>query len=262
MPSRSVEQWVVEHHGGVRELDALASTQGHVWRVQAADGAIVVVKQGSRAAIDREVWGLGQAAALGDVPRLLARPEPTAAVLSWREGSSDHPRLDVAGAWLRRLHALPCEDTDPLAPPDAIVRRVRSWIERPGAGLNDATRAGVEYAIDPAAFAGVRRVVCHRDFTPSNWLWSPGLSVLDFGQARLDFGLWDLVKLEAGLFREQPSFRVAFFRGYGELTSDDEARLRQLVVLHGLQTAVWGHIHDDAGLAAHGRAVLGALWKP
>lgn len=257
----SAEQWVRTHHGDVRRANSLPSTQGRVWRVD-TDEVRVAVKQGPRAAIEREVWGLSRAVAVGEVPRLLGRPEPTVVVLSWCEGRGASARLEDAGAWLRRLHALPCRDTDAMAPPEAIERRVASWIERPGSSLSDASRDWVRSAIDPRAFEGVRRVVCHRDFTPSNWLWCPELSVVDFGQARPDVGLWDLVKLEAGLFRQQPSARAAFFRGYGELTSLDEVRLRQLVLLHGLQTAVWGDIHDDAELAAHGRDVLGAFEKP
>lgn len=216
----------------------------------------MVVKSGSVASVNREVWGLSAGEATGGVPSILARPAASVVVLSWHSGNPEASAEAVraAGAWLKRLHAAPCVCDDPLDPRDALLRRRDAWLER---ACDDLDVSRVE-ALDFGAFEGVQRVTCHRDFTPSNWLWDTecGLTVVDFGQSRPDVALWDLVKLEAELFRAQPQLREAFYGAYRALGVEDEARLQTLVLLHGLQTAVWGDTHDVAEFSALGRAIL------
>ena len=255
LPS-AASAWLSEHRGEVFRVAPLASTQGQVWRVSFDDGEPVVVKSGSVASIEREARGLKAAAAVGGVPMVLAHPAATVVVLSWHPGESaaSVEAVRAAGLWLKRLHAGPHVTHDALDPCDALLRRRDAWLARAPDGL-DVSR--VE-ALDFRAFAGVDRVVCHRDFTPSNWLWDAdrGLTVVDFGQSRPDVSLWDLVKLEGGLFCAQPDLREVFYGAYGALSSEDEARLQPLVLLHGLQTAVWGDTHGAVEFSTLGRAIL------
>lgn len=220
--------------------------------VRSRSGERFVVKQASRAAIDRERRGLAAAASVGGVPRVLALLEPTALLLTWHTGvpSETSGAVRAAGCWLRRLHDRGTVDTDPLPVRDALLRRRDGWLAR-------AVELPVESvaAATFEAFEGAPRVFCHRDFTPSNWLWHPerGIVVIDFGQSRADVGLWDLVKLEGGLFDRTPSLREPFYEGYGPI---DRSGLRDLLLLHGLQTAAWGDAHDDAEFSALGRRLL------
>lgn len=220
--------------------------------VRVANGERFVVKQASRAAIDRERRGLEAAAAVGGVPVVLAVPEPTVLVLSWQAGAaSESPdAVRAAGGWLRQLHDRGRVQPDELPLREALLRRRDAWLAR-------ATDLQVE-AVAAATFEtfeGSSRALCHRDFTPSNWLWAPerGLVVIDFGQARADVAAWDLVKLEGDLFARQPSLREPFYEAYGAV---DAAGLRDLMLLHGLQTAVWGDTHDDPAFSALGRRLL------
>lgn len=248
--------WLSEHRGDVLGTTPLASTQGEVWRVDFVEAEPVIVKSGSVASIGREVQGLE--AARERVPRVLARPAASVVVLSWHPGDpvASVDAVRAAGEWLKRLHAAPCECNDPLDPRDALLRRRDAWLAR---ASGDLEVSRVE-ALDFAAFVGMHRVNCHRDFTPSNWLWDAehGLTVVDFGQSRTDVALWDLVKLEAELFREQPHRRAVFYAAYGALDAEDEARLQTLLLLHGLQTAVWGDAHGVPAFSALGRAILAA----
>jgi len=250
--------WVSAHRGDVAEVHPLRSTQGDVWRVALADGSRVVVKQASRAAIERECWGLGMARGVGSTPALLSRAAPDLVVLSWHEGvpSTHADAMRSAGVWLRGLHECGGAFEDPLPLVDAVERRRDAWLDRARTRLSEQTRARLRDAIEPSAFTGLGRAACHRDFTPMNWLWSGALTVIDFGQARPDVALWDLVKLEAETFQEAAELRVAFFDGYGPLSSQDELRLGQLVLLHGLQTAVWGDSHGDTTFSDLGRAII------
>lgn len=255
LPS-AARTWLSEHRGEVLHVVALGSTQGEVWRVDMCDGTSVVVKTGSAASIEREVWGVETAGALGRVPRILGRPSTKVLLLSWCPGeqSAEPEVVREAGAWLRRLHAVPCAYDDPLDLRDALERRRDAWLARAGADL-DVSRVEI---LRFDAFAGLPRVACHRDFTPSNWLWDGevGLSVVDFGQSRPDARVWDLAKLEAELFRSQPVLREVFHEGYGGLDAEERGRLDTLVLLHGLQTAVWGDTHGDSVFSALGRDIL------
>lgn len=254
----SAWSWISTHRGTIEEVSALRSSQGNVWRVTLVDGSRVLVKRASRAAIDRECWGLEVARAVGSVPGLLSRPAPDVVVLPWHEGepSMDAEVVRAAGVWLRRLHGVGTTLDDPLTVSDAVARRRDAWLERAEGHLCADTRERLRAAIDPAVFEGLERVSCHRDFIPTNWLWHGQLTVIDFGQSRPDVSLWDLVKLEAETFLGHPDLRSVFFEGYGVLSEQDETRLAQLVLLHGLQTAVWGDTHGDAGFSALGREVL------
>lgn len=250
--------WVIEHRGAVLETTPLESTQGQVWWVDSADGEAVVVKSGPTAAIEREVWGLGAAADTGQVPRVLARLGGEVLVLSRHAGKPcDSPgAMRAAGQWLRAFHRGRCDGSDSLDLAEALRRRRDAWLRRASSELDVSNVADLDFSV----FSGLERVPCHRDFTPSNWLWSEAgvLTVVDFGQARPDARLWDLAKLEGETFREDPDLRGPFYEGYGRLDADDAHRLGALVLLHGLQTAVWGDTHADAGFSGLGRAILRA----
>ncbi len=254
----SVREWLATQSLDVASTREVASTQGRVFVVGCSDGVDRVVKTGTRAAIDREVWGLECAAAVGNVPRVLGRPDATVVVLSWHGGARARSpaTMRAAGSWLRRLHAQPLASSDPLDLRLALERRRDGWLARAGGGL-DVSKV---VSLDFSSFTGRPRVPCHRDFTPENWLWDPqgGLTIVDFGQSRADAALWDLVKLEGETFRRQPQLRAPFYAAYGTLAAEEAVGLRALVLLHGLQTAVWGDLHDHPGFSALGREILGA----
>lgn len=257
----------------IRRLDR--GSQASVWRVRTGT-AWAIVKQSHDAASHArelaayEAWG----EALGDwVPRRLATL-PTAVVLEWVDG---RPASDptVAPASLVALHreagrfvaALERLDipSDPLPLRQALPRRLEAWIDRARAFFPDARLTSLRDRFDPAAFVGVTRVAAHRDLSPDNWLLvgNTRLVVLDFGQARADAPLTDLLKLWDRPWLEVPDTEVAFFEGYGRsLDAEERERLRHLALLHGLATATWGREHDAPDFAALGDAILERLTGP
>ncbi len=255
LPS-SVHRWLRDQHeDSAARVAPLPSTQGEVWQVDTVRGARWAIKRASPATTDREAQGLNTAGPIGQTPYVEARLDTRTLVLTWHEGEASLEPVTVraAGAWLRRLHDLPVADVDPMPIPEALERRVQSWLSRAPADLELP-----QQLLTAATFAGTKRAPCHRDFTPDNWLWTPqgALTVIDFGQSRPDLPLWDLVKLEGELFRQRPEVRPAFFESYGTLTDEDAERLRQLTRLHGLQTAIWGDLHGEPHFSALGRAIL------
>jgi len=178
-----------------------------------------------------------------------------------------------AGSFLRALHALPEPDHDPLPLRAAVLRRHAAWLARvsPRLPADDVARLGAlgeRLRADAGLFARARRVPCHRDFTPGNWLIDgpqedgqvarlERFFVVDFEHARLDAPLLDLVKLWTEVWGERPDLEAAFFAGYGRtLRPDEQVELRVLAAMHAMATVAWAHDHADVAFAQLGARAL------
>lgn len=177
-----------------------------------------------------------------------------------------------AGYFLRALHGVSDRDVDELPLGEAVQRRCAAWLERVAPCVTDeehARLAGlVAQAGDPELFAGARRVPCHRDFTPNNWLVSgpledgricglDGFFVVDFEHAHLDSPLLDIVKLWTEVWGERPDLESAFFAGYGRNLGPAElAQLAVFATMHAMATIAWAHEHADLQFQALGQRAL------
>lgn len=205
-------------------------------------------------------------------PRLLGWDgQLRALLLSWEEGAllqrlsltaadERHSHLR-AGSFLRQLHSLPLADEDPLTVLDAYAKRVASWTRRATGIVPAALIAATEAAAMGAApfLQGLRRVPCHRDYTPRNWLVGRDrrLTVIDFEHAHPDLYLVDLQRLWVGAWRRRPDLKEAFLEGYGrQLTADEERALRSISALWALSTIVWARQHHDATFEGEAWEVL------
>lgn len=273
----ALREAVEERLGALAETRRLdRGSQAILWRVRTEQGVSAIVKQSHDAASHArelaayDAWG---DALRAWVPRRLATL-PSAFVLEWVEGRpASDPRVDPASlvalhreagrfvAALERLDVPP----DPLPLHEALPRRLESWIDRARAFFPDARLTALRNRFDPQAFVGVTRVAAHRDLSPDNWLLveEARLVVLDFGQARADAPLVDLLKLWDRPWLETPRAEAAFFEGYGRsLDAEERDRLHHLALLHGLATATWGREHDASHFAALGDAILERLTGP
>ena len=225
---------------------------------------VVEKRHQDKARADREQFALTTLALqLGRSPTVLARRENTLwlTMLAGRTVSPTELPAEAwcqAGQWLRQLHDLRCPDTDAMPLATALSRRWQGVLRRARSvvsdGLVDRCRERVG---DPAALA-TRRVWCHRDFTPDNWMWNgERLSILDFEHCRADEPWSDLVKLEASVLGEAPQARAAFYEGYGPLLHTDQREAR--VCWHGLATLTWGLRNREQSFIDLGRRILGDL---
>ncbi len=202
-------------------------------------------------------------------PRLLACREehPRGVVLSWERGvvveaaglggREETVLHERAGGFLRALHELPVEDPDTVPLDEAYALRLSEWEGRAVGVVPSTLLVDVRDAVSEALplLGAQRRVPCHRDYTPRNWLAGEDgeLVVIDFEHARHDARLTDLQRLWTGLWRSRPELREAFLAGYGrELDEDEEGMLRRLSALWALSTVVWAREHRDAAFEAHG----------
>ena len=195
---------------------------------------------------------------LSAVPGVLAQD----AALSDAQGRAAYRR---AGAFLRRLHDLPFDDTDALPLADAMTKRGEAWIARATGTLEppviDWVWAQLAEAAEVVGERGWTRVPCHRDYTARNWLVDSGdFYVIDFEHARPDLWFADIERLWSGVWQRRPDLMAAFFGGYGRtLTPEEEGALRGLAAHAALTTIVWAKEHGDHAFERHGREVLTRL---
>lgn len=180
-------------------------------------------------------------------------------VLSDLHGSAPEPRDPgvhaQAGAALAVLHGLPFVDPDAMAVRQAVLARLARWAEEARGRVPDAVVARVTAEVgDARVFEGGRRVPCHRDFSPRNWVLRDGrFGLIDFEHATPDIRWVDFLKLTEDSWRS-PAAKSAFVGAYGRPWSDvDAARFRCLTWLYALSTWVWSVTHRDAAYEAQAR---------
>lgn len=236
--------------------------QSRVWAVRRGDERAVFKQHRSAGKFHRERAALDALAGFDWCPALLAAwPEDRALLIAHHPGA---PRADAAacrraGEVLAALHATPIADADPLPLAAALRRRLTGWIERTAGLLPPATLAAVAARFgDGAAFDGDRRVRCHRDFAPRNWLVDGArFTLIDYEHAAPDHPLTDALRLYDEVFAADPALEAAFAEGYG--AAFDRDRLDRLLALHALATAAWGRRHHDAAFTRRGDRLLARL---
>lgn len=172
----------------------------------------------------------------------------------------------AAGRFARALHDLNVDDDDPMPLHAAVRARLARALADAAPLLTPGERDGLgALARDADAFVGARRVPCHRDFTPDNWMSDrtcpaghSRVTIVDFEHARLDAAEVDLVKLRADVWPARPDLEAAFRADYGPLCVDGAARLGALLALHAAATLAWAGRHDDPQFMALGRRALAA----
>lgn len=269
--SRPIHEWVTRQVGPTGpwlRLDAMRGSTA-VFSVTTTAGRELIVKQfRSSRGFEQERRALAEwfagATELGGarVPRLLADEPRLATLLVERlpgaaPTAADAPTVHrAAGRCLAALHQLEIADDDPLPIADALVRRIRSWLPR--AALEpELIRIVEQHGPRAELFVGARRVACHRDFAPRNWLWDGRtLAVVDFEHARLDLALVDLAKLCVESWR-RPNCAAEFLAGYGRALTDlEREQLRAVVVLHAVASLAWGRERGDPEHVHEGRTAL------
>jgi len=270
-PSEAARRWLGAPSGGARSEFARQTPHTRVvlWTWQ--DRRVVEKTHLDPARASREQAALaptGAAGQLGASPTLIdTATDPSGAVvllLEWIPASPALPTpatLEAAGHWLARLHATPSTTPDPLPLGTALHRRWRGLVRRSRRVIDPAALDTISALVGPPTRLGqCKRVFCHRDFTPDNWLWqaiSSKLWVLDLEHARPDAPAADLVKLESELFVARPELRAAFYSGYGPPLPDNE--MRSWRAWHGLATWTWGMRQGEAHFQRLGARILADL---
>ena len=268
--------WVEEHLGEVREAADASWDHGasDVVRVTCAGGSAFLKRHRDRRKFDQERaayadWcpGLEAAATLlaateAPGPALLVDAAPGVPLAQLTSLSVDTERAHWfrAGAFLAALHALPHEDEDELCLPDAWSRRAEAWVRRAGSTI---TREEADEVLSltsapwPETAELPRRVPCHRDFTPRNWIVTDGsLAVIDFEHARPDWALVDLARALEEIPEGRDDLVDALWAGYGTDRAALEAFLPRVLAAQAIAKIAWAREHGDARFERSGRELL------
>ncbi|MCA9837815.1 MAG: aminoglycoside phosphotransferase family protein [Trueperaceae bacterium] len=234
-----------------------------VWKLKVEQGSAVYLKAHKQARkFEQELFAYQSWINFKDLaPQVLAikRAGQRALLLAEVKGEvleglelSEKLWLEVyrqAGSFLAQFHALPYQDTD-ISLKDAFQQRLQAWRQR-GRGIVPETDFGLlQAALEKVSspLKNLRRVPCHRDFSPRNWLWDGStLRFIDFEHARADLFLSDLVRLASYYFPRNSSFETAFWQGYGrQLTADEQNLLQYCCLQEAITTIIWAEEHQDS----------------
>ncbi len=241
--------------GGAVEVSVLvggASNRNFVVRTPAVKYALRIADaQSARFAVDRAaaLRAQGEAAAGGLAPAAVASRLPAGHVLStFVEGEtlgSEHlcrrETLEIVGASLRRLHALPSS-----LPAYSPFEDIRLWSRL---ARSDGTEipADLDRLLDVVwrvealiEAADLPTVFCHNDTYPSNFILSPaGLRLVDWDYAGRGWACFELGSFCATAALG-PELRDAFLRSYDEHTNEAQvARVELMRFVAAMREATW-----------------------
>jgi hypothetical protein len=153
-----------------------------------------------------------------------------------------------AGALLRRFH-----DVEPPTLWEDFAAEKLDEFERWAAQSDSLLeRRHLDFARtevrDLAGLPTPRRVPCHLDYSPRNWLVADGhIHVIDFEWAEPEVWVNDLSRLYFGPWRDRPDLKDAFLDGYGQMIDEgDRAVLLGCAALTAVFLVAWAHAHRDA----------------
>jgi hypothetical protein len=159
----------------------------------------------------------------------------------------------MAGRFIRRLHDADLPDPDGLDATEYLRDRMEYYLGVAESSVDAKTAEWARELIDQAcSIIGVRRVPCHMDFSPKNWLIQrgeegTGFGVIDWERARWDLWLQDVQRMEYDHFHREPHLRDAYFEGYDREPSDDERlQLKAISLVTSIASIPWAAAHNDA----------------
>lgn len=240
-----------------------------VWRLAHPAAYLKQHRQQRKFVQERDAY-LHWAPRLSQLPTLLAYCNGLKALLLSAlpgEPSAAPAAFYQAGRWLAALHALPYDDRDPLPLELALKQRLAAWRRRaplvvPAELWARLTACGDEAL---AALGTLRRVPCHRDYTPHNWLVDRAAQrfyVIDFEHARADYWLWDVARLASEGWLLDGRRAEAFWAGYGcRLSAAENQLLAALSAQLALAAIGWAEAHHDRQLAQRSWVALNGLLR-
>ena len=172
----------------------------------------------------------------------------------------------LAGRFANLLHSLPYEDESGEDYAEYFVGRFETYMDMAKPYLNADTIRWARNVVGAGeAFAGVKRVVVHCDYSPRNWLIDrrqEGIrfGLIDWERTRPEHWLQDAQRMAQDHWARQPELRQAFFEGYGrQPTVWEERQLNLLVLTNAIPSIPWAIDHHDDRFVALSRAAIERL---
>jgi len=252
-----------------------------IWRLTGSDGSRTWLKHHERTELyQRELTGLEVfVPKLGRqtwwcAPAVIAKDDQIEAILmSEVEGAilesasvsveEIETMFSLAGKFSRMLHDLDYSTTDgndaQTYSPDrlfAYLNEARQSVDEDI--LNWAQKRVEKYFSETS----IRRVPCHMDYSPRNWIIQRShegirFGVIDWERARPELWLHDIQRLAYDDWHREPGLRDRYFLGFGrQLTKTEEQQLDVLCVVMSIASINWAQSKGDNEFVAHSRTVI------
>ncbi len=241
-----------------------------VWRLTASDGSRAWLKHHeSRLLYERELTGLELfVPALGEQtwwssPTLVAKDDEIVVILMTEvEGdlldtASVAPEEietmhRLAGRFVRKLHDAEVSAPDGLDGLEYLRDRLDYYLGFADGSIDAQTLSWTRDLIKRACSSGsAKRVPCHMDFSPRNWLIQQnngeiGFGIIDWERARWDVWLNDAQRMAYDDWHRDARLRDAYFEGYGRVPSEsEELQLNTLCLVGAIASIPWAISHHD-----------------
>jgi Ser/Thr protein kinase RdoA (MazF antagonist) len=128
------------------------------------------------------------------------------------------------------------------------LQEFQDWVPAADGLLGGVELAFVETQIRSLAdLPNPRRVPCHLDYTPRNWIANGSdVGIIDFADSAPEAWLTDLVRLTFRAWKTAPALERAFMDGYRvTLSGPDVLTIKALGALANARTIVWARNHGD-----------------
>lgn len=241
-----------------------------VWRLTGQDGGVAWLKHHEHPRLyQRELLGLEQfVPALGEqhwwsAPALIAKDDAIEAILmsdvngQILEGASASPAelsemFRLAGRFSALLHNLEVNAPDGLSTKEYLSDRLSYYLnEGKDAVASSIVETAEAMIAEACSHVDSRRVACHMDYSPRNWLLQRSaqgirLGVIDWERARYDSWLQDIQRMAYDWFHREPHLGDAFYQGYGrDLTARETIQLDAICLVTAIASIPWAVSHND-----------------
>ncbi len=266
------------------QIDNFSRNSGRssvVWRLTGSDGSRVWLKHHENSKLyRRELIGLECfVPALGPQtwwasPILLAKDDEIEVMLmTGIEGEvldravvsadDEATMFYLAGRFSSQLHNLELPVPDGVTASEHLRNQLESYLAAGMESIDLVTADWAQALIEQACSTGeFRRVPCHRDFAPRNWLILRDeidirFGVIDWERADWDQGLMDAQRMVFDHWNSGAHLREAYYKGYGrEPTAAESMQLDAICLVNAIASIPWAIEHGDERFVNLSRQVI------
>jgi len=187
-------------------------------------------------------------------------PGRVASLTEWSAETEYELHVRASGL-LRLLHQIPVEEAQRREVEARTRASLNRWFERARAHLPANVMNWAIERIEGGIAQSPPICVCHKDFSPRNWIATPDgqVGLIDFERTCVDYQYLDWSRLWMREWLRRPELKDAFFTGYGVVPELWEDLMQRFLTLDAVAGVAWAIEHNDLRFAEENRAIVERL---